>query len=54
VGGIENEVESMRRTRKNHQPSLKAKVAIEARGQIASMFGVHPTQVSGWKKQALF
>src|SRR5262245_51833331 len=30
VGGIENEGESMPRTRKNHPPSLKAKVAIEA------------------------
>ncbi len=49
----------MPRTRKNHPPSLKAKVAIEAikghktTAQIAQMFGVHPTQVGGWKKQAL-
>ena len=40
-------------------PSLKAKVAVEAikahktAAQIAQMFGVHPTQVGGWKKQAL-
>ncbi len=40
-------------------PSLKAKVAVEAikahktGAQIAQMFGVHPTQVGGWKKQAL-
>src|ERR1700691_1013033 len=59
VGGIENEGESMPRTRKNHPPSLKAKVAVEAirayktTAQIAQMFGVHPTQVGGWKKQAL-
>ena len=59
VGGIDNEGESMPRTRKNHPPSLKAKVAVEAiKGlktttQIAQMFGVHPTQVGGWKKQAL-
>jgi transposase len=59
VGGIENEGESMPRIRKSHPPSLKAKVAIEAiKGnktitQIAQMFGVHPTQVGGWKKQAL-
>jgi transposase len=58
VGGIENEGESMPRTRKNHPPSLKAKVAIEAiKGQktttqIAQLFGVHPTQVGGWKRQA--
>ncbi len=42
-------------TRKSHPPSLKAKVAIEANrntAQIAQMFGVHPTQVGGWKRQA--
>ena len=49
----------MPRTRKSHPPSLKAKVAVEAikghktTAQIAQMFGVHPTQVGGWKKQAL-
>ena len=49
----------MPRTRKSHPPSLKAKVAIEAikahktTAQIAQMFGVHPTQVGGWKKQAM-
>src|ERR1700758_950244 len=59
VGGIENEGESMPKTRKSHPPSLKAKVAVEAikahrtTAQIAQMFGVHPTQVGGWKKQAL-
>src|SRR5215472_17284215 len=59
VGGIENEGESMPRTRKSHPPSLKANVAVEAikahktAAQIAQMFGVHPTQVGGWKKQAL-
>ena len=46
-------------TKKNHPPSLKAKVAVEAikahktAAQIAQMFGVHPTQVGFWKKQAL-
>src|SRR5215813_12793715 len=59
VGGIENEGESMPGTRKNHPPILKAKVAIEAikghktTAQIAQIFGVHPTQFGGWKKQAL-
>jgi transposase len=59
VGGIENRGETMPRTRKNHPPSLKAKVAVEAikahktAAQIAQVFGVHPTQVGGWKKQAL-
>jgi len=49
----------MPRTRKSHPPSLKAKVAVEAikahrtTAEIAQMFGVHPTQVGGWKKQAL-
>src|ERR1700690_1807150 len=58
VCGIENEGESMPRTRKSHPPSLKAKVAVEAikahktAAQIAQMFGVHPTQVGGWTKQA--
>ena len=43
----------------HHPPSLKAKVAVEAikahkiTAQIAHVFGVHPTQVGGWKKQAL-
>ena len=49
----------MPQTRKNHPPSLKAKVAVEAikghktAAQIAQTFGVHPTQVGSWKKQAL-
>src|ERR1700675_3736670 len=56
---MENEGESMPKVRKSHPPSLKAKVAVEAikahktAAQIAQMFGVHPTQVGGWKKQAL-
>src|SRR6476620_7811837 len=58
VGGIENEGESMPRTSKSHPPSLTAKVVEAIKGhkttaQIAQMFGVHPTQVGGWKKQAL-
>jgi transposase-like protein len=49
----------MPRTRKNHPPSLKAKVAIEAikgyktTAQLAQMFGIHPTLVANWKKQAV-
>ena len=49
----------MPHTRKNHPPSLKAKVAVEAikehqtAAQIAQRFGIHPTLVSPWKKQAL-
>jgi transposase len=49
----------MPRTRNSHPPSRKAKVAVEAikahktTARIAHMFGGHPTQVGGWKKQAL-
>lgn len=49
----------MPRTRKNHPPSLKAKIVVEAiKGvrtatQIAQTFGVHPNLVAKWKKQAL-
>ncbi len=49
----------MPRTRNSHPPSLKAKVAVEAikahktTARIAQRFGVHPTQVGGWRKQAL-
>ena len=49
----------MPNSRKNHPPSLKARVVVEAiKGQktvaqIAQVYGVHPTLVSTWKKQAL-
>ncbi len=45
--------------RKRYSAALKAKVAIEAiKGQkttneIAAEYGVHPTQITQWKKQAL-
>jgi transposase-like protein len=45
--------------RKQHTAELKAKVAIAAiKGQqttaeLASMYGVHATQIGVWKKQAL-
>ena len=45
--------------RTRHTASLKFKVALEAakeqktRSQVASEFGVHPTQVSQWKKELL-
>ena len=45
--------------RKRYSTDLKYKVALEAiRGhktanEIASEYGVHPTQIAQWKKQAL-
>ena len=44
--------------RKQHSAELKAKVAIAAfkaghtAAQLASIYGVHATQISVWKKQA--
>lgn len=49
----------MKKSRRRHQPEFKAKVALEAiKGaksvnELASRYGVHPTQVTQWKKQAL-
>mgnify|MGYP006292087401 CR=1 FL=1 len=49
----------MGKTRKNHSPEFKAKVALaaikneETTAQLASRFGVHPTMVSTWKRQLL-
>lgn len=45
--------------RKQHSAEFKAKVALEAIrerktcSQLASMFGVHTSQIAHWKKQAL-
>ena len=45
--------------RKQHTATFKAKVALEAVkgvdtvGQLASRYGVHPTQISHWKRQLL-
>ena len=45
--------------RKHHSAEVKTKVALEAiKGQkttneIAAEYGVHPTQIAQWKKQAL-
>ncbi len=49
----------MRQQRKRYSAEINAKVALEAiKGQktaneIASEYGVHPTQIAQWKKQAL-
>ena len=49
----------MSKQRKQYQAAFKSKVALEAiKGvrtvnEIATHYGVHPTQVAQWKKQAL-
>jgi putative transposase len=49
----------MGKERKQYQASFKSKVALEAikgvrtANEIATHYGVHPTQVALWKKQAL-
>ncbi len=49
----------MNDTRRQHDASFKTKVVLEAiRGQrtiveIASEYGVHPNQITAWKKQVL-
>jgi transposase len=48
----------MRRTRRNHAPGFKAKVALEAikgdktLAELAEYFDVHPNQISEWKQQS--
>ena len=47
----------MKRTRRNHAPGFKAKVAIAAikgdktLAELAEYFDVHPNQISEWKQQ---
>ena len=49
----------MQQQRKRYSADIKAKVALEAiKGQktaneLASDYGVHPTQIAQWKKQVL-
>jgi transposase len=49
----------MKRTRRNHAPGFKAKVALAAiKGdktvaELAEQFDVHPNQISEWKQQLL-
>jgi transposase-like protein len=49
----------MSKTRRNHAPAFKAKVAVEAlQGEktvheIAAKYQVHPTQVTQWRRQLI-
>ena len=49
----------MPKQRKNYSSDLKGRVAVEAikghktANEIATEYGVHPTQIAQWKKQAL-
>jgi transposase-like protein len=44
-----------RRSRRNHPPAFKAKVALAAikgdLAQLAEQFDVHPNQITSWKAQ---
>ena len=51
--------EAMRRKRRNHSPSFKAKVALAAvkgdltMAELVQKYDVHANQISDWKKQLL-
>jgi transposase len=48
-----------KRTRRNHSPAFKAKVALAAikgdrtLSELAQLFDVHPNQITNWKAQLL-
>ena len=49
----------VRRSRRNHSPAFKAKVALAAvkgertLAELAEHFDVHPNQIQDWKKQLI-
>ncbi len=49
----------MRRKRRNHSSSFKAKVALTAlkgdktQAELAEQFDIHPNQITEWRKQLL-
>jgi transposase-like protein len=51
--------QKMKETRRQHSPSFKAKVALEAFkcnetiAELAGRFEVHPSQIHKWKKELL-
>jgi transposase len=48
-----------KRTRRNHSPAFKAKVALEALkgeqtlSELSTRFQIHPNQITEWKRQLL-
>ncbi len=56
-GGHDRPTNQERRSRRNHTPAVKAKVALAAvRGdrtiaQLAEHFDVHPNQITAWRAQ---
>lgn len=48
-----------KKIRRVHPPALKTKVALEAIkeqktiAELASLYSIHPTQITKWKRQAL-